>query len=223
MARPPRECRSSTGSRPSLREQIADAVRAALVSGEMHAGIVYSAPTLAARFGVSATPVREALLDLAKEGLVGPVPNRGFRVAELSGADLDEIYTLRVLLEVPAVGQLVGVVDDAQLAALAPLAEAAALAAAQGDLAAYAEADRRFHLGLLGLLGNDRLVAIVRTLQVQARLSRYARRMHRDAAVASARDHHELLRLIAAGDAATAERLMRRHLVAGRVPGAPAG
>ncbi len=65
------------GRGPSYRERVADALRAALIAGELRPGEVYSAPGLATRFGVSATPVREALLDLAKEGLVDVVPNKG--------------------------------------------------------------------------------------------------------------------------------------------------
>ncbi|GAA2910803.1 hypothetical protein GCM10011428_26590 [Streptomyces violaceus] len=81
------------GSRkPSHRERVADALRAALIAGELRPGEVYSAPGLAARFGVSATPVREAMLDLAKEGLVDTVPNKGFRVTAVSERQLDE-YT----------------------------------------------------------------------------------------------------------------------------------
>ena len=68
----------------SLREQVADALRAHLVSGRMRPGVLYSAPKLAAEFGVSATPVREAMLDLVSEGLVEVVRNKGFRVTSLS-------------------------------------------------------------------------------------------------------------------------------------------
>src|SRR3954470_11176919 len=75
----------------SLREQVSHALRAALIAGELRPGVVYSAPVLAAGFGVSATPVREAMLDLAKEGLVEVVRNKGFRVTELSDRDLDEL------------------------------------------------------------------------------------------------------------------------------------
>ncbi|HKT05736.1 MAG TPA: GntR family transcriptional regulator, partial [Rugosimonospora sp.] len=92
--------------RPSLREGVAGALRAALVAGELRPGEVYSAPKLARRFGVSATPVREALLHLADEGLLAAVPNKGFRVVEISDRDLDEIAALRQMLEVPAVGEL---------------------------------------------------------------------------------------------------------------------
>src|ERR671911_3059487 len=89
----------SFARRTSLREQVADALRAAVVSGEMKPGHVYSAPALAAQFGVSATPVREAMLDLAKEGLVEAVRNKGFRVTALSGRDLDELTEIRRLIE----------------------------------------------------------------------------------------------------------------------------
>ena len=72
------------GGRRRLRDEVAAALRAALIAGELRPGEVYSAPVLAARFGVSATPVREAMLDLVREGLVDTMPNKGFRVTELS-------------------------------------------------------------------------------------------------------------------------------------------
>lgn len=68
--------------RSSVRGQIVDALRAALVAGDLRPGEVYSAPVLGERFGVSATPVREAMQQLAIEGAVEVVPNRGFRVVE---------------------------------------------------------------------------------------------------------------------------------------------
>ena len=89
------------GGRASYRERVADALRAALIAGELRPGEVYSAPALAARFGVSATPVREAMLDLAKEGLVDAVPNKGFRVTAVSEKQLDEYTHIRSLIEIP--------------------------------------------------------------------------------------------------------------------------
>ena len=80
------------GGRRRYRDQVADALRAALIAGELEPGEVYSAPVLAVQFGVSATPVREAMLDLVREGLVDIVPNKGFRVTAVSERQLDE-YT----------------------------------------------------------------------------------------------------------------------------------
>src|SRR4051794_17309245 len=89
-----------------LRDKVTHALRAAMISGEMRPGRVYSAPALAADLGVSATPVREAMLDLAGEGLVEAVRNRGFRVTELTDRDLDEYTEVRALIEVPTVGRV---------------------------------------------------------------------------------------------------------------------
>ncbi|MYS74692.1 GntR family transcriptional regulator, partial [Streptomyces sp. SID5926] len=77
--------------------QILDALRSALVTGELRPGGVYSAPVLGERFGVSATPVREAMQQLALEGAVEVVPNRGFRVLERGDRELAELAEVRAL------------------------------------------------------------------------------------------------------------------------------
>ncbi|MEU6428075.1 GntR family transcriptional regulator [Microbispora sp. NPDC046973] len=200
------------GARQNLREQVAQALRDALVAGEMRPGAVYSAPALAARFGVSATPVREAMLDLAKEGLFEALRNKGFRVAEVSERDLDEIIEIRRLIEVPTVARLAAESPGARAEALRPIAEEIVSAAARGDLLAYVAADQRFHLALLALSGNARLVETVRDLRARARL--YGLRGLPDARMlaASAREHLDLLDALVRGDAQAAERLMNHHL-----------
>ena len=90
----------------NLRDRVSQALRSAIISGEMEPGVVYSAPSLAARFGVSATPVREAMLDLVREGMVTIVPNKGFRVTEVDDASLDQTTQIRQLLEPPVVGRV---------------------------------------------------------------------------------------------------------------------
>ncbi|MEV7179278.1 GntR family transcriptional regulator [Kitasatospora sp. NPDC093679] len=195
-----------------LRDQVAHALRAALISGELRPGVVYSAPALAADFGVSATPVREAMLDLAREGLVEAVRNKGFRVTELSERDLDEFTEIRALIEVPTVGRVARTATRDQLEALRPEAEAIVAAAREHDLIAYLEADRRFHLGLLGLAGNARLVETVGDLRKRSRLYGLTRLDQRGELVSSAEEHLELLDLMIAGDAEAAEECMSRHL-----------
>ncbi|MEV8095369.1 GntR family transcriptional regulator [Kitasatospora sp. NPDC085879] len=195
-----------------LRDQVAHALRAALISGELRPGVVYSAPALAADFGVSATPVREAMLDLAREGLVEAVRNKGFRVTELSERDLDEFTEIRALIEVPTVGRVTRTATREQLEALRPEAEAIVAAARAHDLIAYLEADRRFHLGLLGLAGNARLVETVGDLRKRSRLYGLTRLDQRGELVSSAEEHLELLDLMIAGDAEAAEECMSRHL-----------
>jgi DNA-binding GntR family transcriptional regulator len=198
--------------RQSLREQVANVLRAAIVAGQMRPGVLYSVPTLAVRFGVSATPVREAMLDLAKEGLVDSVRNKGFRVTELSDEDLDDITELRALIEVPTVTQLASTITDADVAALRPLAQAIVDGAAEGDVIRYLDADRQFHLELLTLAGNPRLVDTVRVLRAQTRLYGLDLLVAQDRLVSSAAEHHELLDALQAHDAARVEAVMRRHI-----------
>ncbi|MGW0857871.1 GntR family transcriptional regulator [Streptomyces sp. NPDC002690] len=146
--------------RYSVRGQILDALREALAAGELVPGLVYSAPALGANFGVSATPVREAMQRLAAEGAVEVVPNRGFRIVERGPRELAELAEVRALMEAPVVLRLARTVPACRWATLRPLAEATVAAAATGDRSAYAESDRAFHRALLGFARNAQLVAL---------------------------------------------------------------
>jgi DNA-binding GntR family transcriptional regulator len=198
--------------RVSLREQVAKALRAAMISGQLEPGVVYSAPMLAGTFGVSATPVREAMLDLAKEGLVEAVRNKGFRVTALSDRDLDELTELRMLIEVPTTARLAGRLDTAALGSLRELAGAIESAAAAGDLIGYVAADREFHLTLLGYRGNRHLVDLVADLRSRARLYGLGRLAGTGRLVDSALEHVTLVDLLERGDATAAETLIRHHI-----------
>ncbi|GGU22662.1 GntR family transcriptional regulator [Streptomyces violascens] len=195
-----------------LRDQVAHALRAALVAGELRPGTIYSAPGLAADFGISATPVREAMLDLAREGLVEPVRNKGFRITEVSERDLDQYTELRALIEVPTVGRVTDTASTEQLEALRPVAEEIVDRARAHDLIGYLDADRRFHLRLLGLAGNERLVETVGDLRKRSRLYGLTRLDERGELVSSAQEHVELLDLVLSGDRPAAEACMARHL-----------
>jgi DNA-binding GntR family transcriptional regulator len=200
----------SLGTRQNVRDQIAQALRASLVAGEMRPGVVYSAPTLAERFGVSPTPVREAMLDLVKEGLVTAVRNKGFRVTELSDRDLDEITEVRALIEVPTVGRVAASPEGAE--ELRPLAEAVVAAAERRDILGYIEADQVFHLELLALGGNTHLVEVVRELRHRSRLYGVPSLAERGELLPSAREHIQLLDFVIGNDVEAAETLMRHHL-----------
>ncbi|MFE3855566.1 GntR family transcriptional regulator [Streptomyces griseorubiginosus] len=200
------------GKKSSYRERVADALRAALIAGELLPGQVYSAPALATRFGVSATPVREAMLDLAKEGLVDTVPNKGFRVTAVSEQQLDEYTHIRSLIEIPTVVELATTADPVSLEALRPAAREIVQAAVAGDLIAYVEADTRFHLGLLALAGNAHLVEVVRDLRKRSRLYGLTPLVKSGRLLASAEEHLELLDALVARDEDGVRSVMTRHI-----------
>jgi len=196
----------------SFRQIVEEAVSAAIVSGEFPPGTMLTAPTLAVRFDVSPTPVREALLNLEKRGLVEIARNKGFRVTEVGEQDLAEIVQIRQWLEAPAVRTLAGAIGETTLAELRTEAEAIVSGAAAADLRTYLSADTSFHLHLLSLTGNDRLVALVGDLRQQTRLVGLAGMLGTAELAASSAEHLTLLDLLAAGDGAAAEELMRRHI-----------
>jgi DNA-binding GntR family transcriptional regulator len=217
MAQTPQESAAPSlprlgGRRSSFRERVADALRAALIAGELRPGEVYSAPSLAARFGVSATPVREAMLDLAKEGLVDTVPNKGFRVTAVSDQQLDEYTHIRALVEIPTVTGLTRTADRVSLEALRPAAREIVTAAVAGDLIAYVEADTRFHLGLLALAGNAHLVEVVADLRKRSRLYGLTALVEAGRLLSSAQEHLELLDALLEGDETAVREIMTRHL-----------
>lgn len=199
--------------RLSVRAQVLDELRDALLTGELPPGSVHSAPALAARYGVSATPVREAMQLLAQEGAVEVLPNRGFRVACHTERDLAEIAEVRMLVEVPVVLGLARTVAASRWEALRPLADTGVAAAAAGERAAYAEADRAFHRALLGLAGNPHLVAVADDLHRRAQWpSAGATPGRRPALLAHAAHHAALLTALSSGG--PVEPLLRAHLAA---------
>ncbi|GHJ32055.1 MULTISPECIES: GntR family transcriptional regulator [Streptomyces] len=198
--------------RHSVRGQILDALRDALAGGELIPGEVYSAPVLAERFGVSPTPVREAMQQLAGEGAVEVVPNRGFRVSRRSERELAELAEVRALLEVPVMLSLAEAIAPERWAGLRPFAEATAAAAAKGDRAAYLESDRTFHQTVLGLAGNQQLVIVADDLHRRAQWPLACGRVTRTAdLVADAEEHMALLDALTARDLDTVESLTRAH------------
>ncbi|MEU9708881.1 GntR family transcriptional regulator [Streptomyces sp. NPDC047967] len=198
--------------RHSVRGQILDALRAALVDGDLVPGQVYSAPALGARFGVSATPVREAMQRLAVEGAVEVVPNRGFRVTERGPRELAELAEVRALIEVPVMLRLARTVPAHRWSALRPLAEATVTAAAVGDRAAYAEADRAFHRAVLALSGNEQLVAVADELHRRAQWPLVAGSATRRAELlADAAEHTALLDALIAQELTVVQALVREH------------
>jgi DNA-binding GntR family transcriptional regulator len=152
------------------------------------------------------------MLDLVKEGLVTAVPNKGYRVTEVTERQLDEYLHLRALIEIATVVSLAARAEPSALQALRPAAEEIVTTAAAGDLIGYVEADRRFHLGLLALAGNEHLVHVVGDLRKRSRLYGLTALVERGLLEDSAAEHHELLDALLARDEDAVRDVMTRHL-----------
>lgn len=190
-------------------------LRAAILDGELEAGQVTTQMTLAERFAVGRTPLREALRVLQKEGLVVNDPNRRVQITPATVDDVEQLYIARVLLESEAVRETVprlGSRDDAELAGY--LAQMDHYGGAS-DWAGLREPHREFHSRLYAAAG-DRLVGLITELAEHAERYRVAnaastelwgRRQHEHRAIASAaseRDGEATTRLLVEHYARTA-------------------
>ena len=199
-------------TRSSLRDQALAVIRQQLVAGEIRPGEIHSAAGMAARLGTSNAPVREAMLTLVNQGVLEVVPNRGFRVTPVTDKDLDEVYQLRLMLEVPAVEELARRGPTEGLEALREHARACTQAAEDGDMTVFLEADRDFHLSMLGMLGNRRLVQLVEMLRDQTRLYGLHTLAVEGRLVSTSLEHFDLLDAVLSGDPGAARQQMIRHL-----------
>jgi DNA-binding GntR family transcriptional regulator len=197
----------------TLTEQIAKRLRAAIVAGELSADQQYSASGLAEQLGVSRTPVREALLELARDGMVRIDKNRGVRIIPTALDEVVECFQVRLLLEAPAAARAAELIDDAALDTVQARFDAMQLAADDDDADATLRADRDFHLALLAVAGNRKLVSVLEDL-------RNLVLRHGIATAPSARscqdvvdDHRDILEAVRARDPRAAATAMHRHIL----------
>ncbi|MFB6893234.1 GntR family transcriptional regulator [Kitasatospora sp. NPDC056327] len=167
---------TGAGDRPviqrnSLREQIAGALREEMMAGRLAAGRNFTVKEIAELYGVSATPAREALVDLSAQGLLRAEHHRGFTVPEFGWDDFREIFESRVLITDSYFRRLAaapGVPDEGRLTSLRRRADAAVRAARAGNLDVLVGCDRRFWQEVAGLLGNRRIAEYLDWLRVQS-------------------------------------------------------
>lgn len=205
------------GERRNLRQNVAETLRALLITGKMEPGQLYSAPKLAAQFGVSPTPVREAMLDLVTEGHIEPVRNKGFRVVNPTRTELDELAEIRRYIEPPVMASVARRTPDsaeltARVESLRPAAEEIVEAAGAVDLLRYIDLDTRFHLDFLALHGNGRLVHEVRDLRRRSRLFGLDTMASSGTLDLMAKEHEKMVDLALAGAAEEIETLVRDHI-----------
>lgn len=204
-------------SRRTLTEATADALRSRILEGAWPAGAPLRQEALAAEFGVSRIPLREALQRLEAEGLVELHPHRGAVVSPLPIEEAAELFELRAQLEGDLARRAVPRLTPADDRAMAKFADAFALSVRTGTLAEWGEANRRFHFALYqhaGRPGTCEIVARLHTqcdrfLRLQLTLTQGTRR-----AVA---EHRAIAAAAAARDSNRTEQLVREHILgAGR-------
>jgi DNA-binding GntR family transcriptional regulator len=184
-------------------------LRAAILSGEIPEGAVTSQATLAERFGVGRTPLREALRMLQREGLVISQPNHRVRIAELSSEDAEELYIMRIALEAVAIRVTVPVLTGADLAELDGLMAQMDHYMKLRDHVGHREPHRQFHYRLVYAAG-PRVSEQIDELFDHG--ERYRRRFGAaDSWGARRAEHQAILDAVGAGDREAAADLLADH------------
>ncbi len=145
------------GKPDALWHRVVEAMRRAIVVGELAPGAHLKEPVLAELFGVSRLPVREAIAQLEREGLVRIEPRRGAYVVGVTEQDIHDIYECRLLLETYAIERTAQRIDAEGVAALNALIARMEAAMAAGQVQTVAASDMAFHRLIIGLSGNRAL------------------------------------------------------------------
>jgi DNA-binding GntR family transcriptional regulator len=206
----------TTGSAPlenrTLREQVADHLREEILSSRLAPGEELGEVALARSLGISRGPLREALGQLAAEGLVTIVPRRGAVVKRLTHQEFIDAYQVREALESLAIKLAVPRLTHADKRELHRMAEDMERAANAGDIDRFFEINRDFHATLVGASGNQKLVEVHAQLVAQmARLLKQSVEL-RGGMAQSAAEHRAILGAVDAGDPARAARLLEEHI-----------
>jgi len=203
------EAPSQPLSRRALYQDVAERLRQQIFDRELEPGSWIDEMKLCAEYGISRTPMREALKVLAVEGLVTMKVRRGAYVTEMSRDDVAQVFHLMALLESDAAGEVAARATAAERQELRALHERLEKQARQRD--AFFATNEQFHMKLLEFAGNRWRSQIVADLRKVMKLNRHHSLFKRGRLADSLAEHRALMGAIEAGDAAAATRLMKAH------------
>lgn len=199
-------------ARSTLHDELVERLRDMITEGDLPAGEKVNEKGLTEAFGVSRTPLREALKVLASEGLVTLMPNRGATVTKLTERDLNEVFPVLAVLEALAGELACGNMSVAEIAEVRKLHEAMVAQYKAGDLHGYFQTNQRIHDSLLEGSKNATLIAQHKNLAGRVRRARYMANLSRARWRNAVAEHEEILSALERRDGAALAPLLRAHL-----------
>ena len=198
-----------------LYEDVAERLREQIFAHELAPGSWLDEQSLAIAFGISRTPMREAIKVLASEGLVTTKMNKGAYVTEVDRRDLEQIFTVLSLLEGQAAKETAIKVTEAQLTQLDNLHHRLEKAAADRDTEQFFEINVKFHELIQEIAGNKWMNGVIEDLRKVLKLQRRDSLSRSGRLLSSLIEHREILQAILKRDPLAAELAMRKHLSRG--------
>jgi len=200
-------------TKTNLAVEIRDAIERDIATGGIDPGSRLDEVSLCSRFGVSRTPVREALRQLVASGMLEMHPNRGCFVRKMDVTELIEMFEVMAELEAFCCRLAARRVSEQQLDQLQQLNEACVAAQQQGDPDGYYYANEKFHRYIYELSGNAFLAEQARQLSLKLRPYRRLQLRIRNRIAASSQEHAEILEALRSADAETSASRMKSHIL----------
>ena len=200
----------------ALYQEVAERLRQRIFSHELPPGTWVDEQALATQYGISRTPLREALKVLAAEGLVTLKPRRGCYVTEISERDLDEIFTVMALLEGQCAAETARKASDTDLQRLLDIHAELEEAARTSDIDGFFEANQAFHQEVQLIADNRWLTQAITDLRKVIKLSRHHSLFIDGRIEQSLAEHRLILDALGKRDVGATEMAMREHISSGR-------
>lgn len=198
--------------RRSLHEELSESLRELIVSGELPPGRKVPEKELCELYGVSRTPLREALKVLATDGLVTLEPNRGAWVSQITRQDLDEVFPVMGALEALAGELACRHITDKEIKAIRSLHDRMVGHYEARELDAYFALNQRIHEAILAAARNDTLTLQYRSLATRVRRARYVANMTPERWKRATEEHVAIMDCLETRDGAGLSAVLKRHL-----------
>lgn len=195
-----------------LHDEVAERLRQLILDGELAPRSRVNEIELAERFGISRTPLREAIKILATEGLLELLPNRGARVAAISETELDDMIEVVAGLEAVAGDLACQRMEPGEFSALEALHARMVETWKRGDEAAYGALNRDIHEAIMAAARNPTLAAIYANVSGRIQRTRYTAHKTPEQWARAIEEHEEMMRLLRHRDGARLAVLMRDHI-----------
>jgi DNA-binding GntR family transcriptional regulator len=196
----------------SLKDQAYRLIKEAILAYQFKPGDPLVEADLASQLGISKTPVRDALLELEKEGLVTKILFKGTYVSEVTPDDVKQIFEIRAVLEGLAAGLAAAHWSGSESSAAQILLAQQEAAAREGNLALSSQMNKQFHELVIQRANNRMLASMLRNLDDHLRRYRTISSYQKGRLEKSVAEHQQVLQALKQNDAAGAETLMRAHL-----------
>jgi DNA-binding GntR family transcriptional regulator len=211
------EIATQTIMRKSLHQELVDRLQLLIINGDLVPGTKVPEKDLCAQFGVSRTPLREALKVLASDGLMRLEPNRGAWVTRVTVSEVEEVFPVLGALEALSGELACKNISDAEIDAVRAIHDQMIQSYENRDLDAYFSLNQKIHRAILLAAQNDTLTISCQALSLRMQRARYLANMSEGRWYTAVQEHEKIMKFLAARDGKKLAKTLLDHMNAKRV------